>query len=78
MSLVRFHRVLIGSAIVFCAGFSALELLAFARNGGTLELTLGLAFAVAAGLLIFYLWHLRRILGLPKHRSRRGFGEEGR
>lgn len=76
MSLVPFHRVLIASAIVFCAGFSALELLAYSRRGGTLELVLGLAFAAAAGLLIVYLWHLRRILGLPRHRPPRRFGEE--
>ena len=78
MSLVPFHRVLIASAIVFCAGFSALELLAYTRGGGTLELVLGLAFAAAAGLLIVYLWHLRRILGLPKKRPPRRFGQEGR
>jgi hypothetical protein len=78
VSLVPFHRVLIASAIVFCAGFSALELLAYSRSGGLLELVLGLAFAVAAGALIFYLWHLRRILGLPKRRPPRRFGEEGR
>jgi len=70
VSLLPFHRVLIGSAIVFCAGFSALELLAYTRAGGTVELVLGLAFAVAAGLLIVYLWHLRRILGLPKRPTR--------
>ena len=75
MSLVPFHRVLIVSAIVFCAGFSALELLAYSRGGGMLELVLGLAFAAAAGLLIVYLWHLRRILGLPKRRPPRPFGE---
>lgn len=78
MSLVRFHRVLIASAIVFCAGFSALELFAYSRDGGTLELILGLAFALAAGALIFYLWHLRRILGLPKQPPPRRFGEERR
>lgn len=78
MSLVPFHRVLIASAIVFCAGFSALELISYSCRGGTLELVLGLAFAAAAGLLIIYLWHLRRILGLPKGRPPRRFGEEGR
>jgi hypothetical protein len=78
MSLLPFHRVLIVSAILFCAGFSALELLAYSRHGGTLELALGLGFAVAAGALIFYLWHLRRILGLPKGRRPDRFGEERR
>lgn len=70
MSLLPFHRVLIATAIVFCAGFSALELFAYARSGGTLELVLGLAFAIAAGALIVYLWHLRRILRLPRRPQR--------
>lgn len=65
MSLVPFHRVLIASAIVFCAGFSAWELIGYYRGGGTVALIVGLAFALAAGLLIVYLWHLRRFLGLP-------------
>jgi hypothetical protein len=66
VSLVPFHRVLIASAIVFCAGFSAWELIAYYRAGGTGALVSGLFFALAAGLLIVYLWHLRRFLGLPK------------
>jgi hypothetical protein len=78
MSLVPFHRVLIVSAIVFCAGFSALELLAYARGAGTLELVLGIGFAAAAGAFIVYLWHLRRILGLPKPRRPDRLGEEHR
>jgi hypothetical protein len=78
MSLLPFHRVLIASAIVFCAGFSALELRAYTRGGGTLELVLGLGFAVAAGALIVYLWHLRRFLGLPKGRRPDRIGEERR
>lgn len=67
-TLVPFHKLLIASAIVFCAGFSAWQLLRFTRSGGTLDLILGLAFALAAGLLIVYLMHLRRILNLPKSR----------
>jgi hypothetical protein len=72
MSLLPFHRVLIASAIVFCAGFSAWTLLAWTRTHGTGDLVLGLAFAVAAGGLLVYLIHLRRFLGLPKHRERTG------
>jgi hypothetical protein len=78
VSLVPFHRVLIGSAIIFCAGFSALELLAYARGGGMLELVLGLLFAAAAGAFIVYLWHLRRILGLPKQRPPHRLGKDRR
>jgi hypothetical protein len=65
MGLIRFHRVLIASAIVFCAGFSAWQLLAFSRSGSSAELILGLAFAAAAGGLGVYLAHLRRVLRLP-------------
>lgn len=69
MSLIGFHRVLIACAIVFCAGFSAWELLAFARSGRTVDLVMGLAFALASGVLTTYLVFLRRILRLPGRRS---------
>jgi hypothetical protein len=69
-SLIPFHRFLIASAIVFCAGFSAWELMRFASNGRPLDLVMGLAFALAAGLLLVYLLHLRRFLNLPKERPR--------
>jgi hypothetical protein len=64
VGLIRFHRVLIGSAIVFCAGFGAWQLISYAQDGGTADLVLGFAFAAAAGLLLVYLLHLRRILRL--------------
>lgn len=70
MSLVPFHRVLIASAVVFCAGFSAYTLLSYARTRGTLDLVLGLGFALAAGALLVYLIHLRRFLGLPRRPPR--------
>jgi hypothetical protein len=69
-SLLPFHRLLIASAIVFCAGFSALQLVVYARGGGTVELVLGVGFALAAGLLIVYLLHLRRFLNLPPDKPR--------
>jgi hypothetical protein len=69
MSLLPFHRILIVSAIVFCAGFSAWTLVGYARTRVTADLLLGLAFALAAGALLVYLLHLRRFLGLPKHRE---------
>ena len=68
-SLIPFHRFLIASAIVFCAGFSAWELILFARGGRTTDLILGLAFALASGLLLVYLLHLRRFLKLPAPRG---------
>jgi hypothetical protein len=69
MSLVPFHRVLIVSAIVFCAGFSAWTLVAYGRTGAMGDLVVGLGFALAAGALLLYLLHLRRFLGLPKGRG---------
>lgn len=69
MSLIGFHRVLIICAIVFCAGFSAWELMAFARHDRISDLILGLAFALASGALTTYLIFLRRILRLPGRRS---------
>jgi hypothetical protein len=65
MGLIRFHRVLIGSGIVFCAGFAAWQLRAGMRTGRSSDILTGLGFAFAAGLLIFYLLHLRRFLRLP-------------
>jgi hypothetical protein len=69
-TLVPFHRFLIATAIVFCAGFSAWELLRYSRGGGLVDMVLGLSFALAAGLLLVYLLHLRRILNLPRERKR--------
>lgn len=65
MSLIGFHRVLIACGIIFCAGFSAWELLAFTRHDRTSDLLLGLGFALASGGLSTYLFFLRRILRLP-------------
>ena len=69
MSLIGFHRVLIACGIIFCAGFSAWELLAFTRTDRTSDLLLGLGFALASGALTMYLLFLRRILRLPDNRS---------
>ncbi len=61
--MIAFHRFLIGTAIVFCAGFSAWALLAFRSSGGALLLALGLAFGAATIALSYYLKNLRRFLG---------------
>jgi hypothetical protein len=61
--MIAFHRFLIGTAIVFCAGFAAWALLAFRSSGGALLLGLGIAFAVATAALSYYLKNLRRFLG---------------
>lgn len=63
MSLVGFHKVLIASAILFCAGFGGWRLLHWSRGGSASDLLLGLAFGLAALALAVYLALLRRFLG---------------
>jgi hypothetical protein len=65
MDLIPFHRLLIATAIVFCAGFGAWQLVAYARGGGVSDMLVGLLFAALAGGLGVYLAHLRRVLRLP-------------
>ena len=62
--MIYFHRVLIATAIVFCAGFSIRSLLAYRTDGEPLSLILFLSFLVATGALAYYLAHLRRFLKL--------------
>jgi hypothetical protein len=64
MNLVTFHRVLIGTAIVFCAGYGVWEIVGYTRGTGTSHLLLGLAALLAAALLLYYLRSLRRFLNL--------------
>ena len=64
MSLVNFHRVLIAAAILFCGGYGAYELLAFTRGGGNGPLVISGVFLVFAAGLTYYLWHLKRFLGV--------------
>ena len=64
LSLISFHRILIAVAILFCAGYGVYELSAFARSGETGSLFIsGFFFVVTAG-LAYYLWHLKRFLGV--------------
>jgi len=63
VSLIAFHRVLIGSAILFCFGFAVWELMHFWVAGGTGTLVLGLVFVVLGVLLSVYLARLRRYVG---------------
>lgn len=62
MSIITFHRFLITTAIVFCGVFAGWEFVRFSREGGTLELTLGITFSVLAVALVYYLVNLRRFL----------------
>lgn len=61
--MIIFHRFLIGTAILFCASFSA-WMFAGAGNAGTVTDTLlGTAFLLGALALSYYLKNLKRFLG---------------
>lgn len=61
--MIPFHRLLIGTAIVFFAGFAVWAVLWFRSNGEAVVLALGIGSAVAAAALAYYLKNLRRFLG---------------
>ncbi len=63
MNLIAFHRFLIGSAIVFCGGFAGWEFRAYSASGETGTLVMGVVFVFLTLGLVYYLWHLRRLLG---------------
>ena len=63
MSLISFHRILIATAILFCAGYGAFELVRFAKVGGTGSLVLRGVFFLLTGGLSYYLWRLNHFLG---------------
>jgi hypothetical protein len=60
--MITFHRVLIGTAILFCAGLGVWMLSAYWGNGNVVLLVLGVSFALAAVGLSYYLWNLNRFL----------------
>lgn len=60
--MIVFHRLLIGTAILFCAGFAAWSIGSYRETGGAGQLALGVGFAVAAGALSYYLKNLERFL----------------
>ena len=75
MSIIGFHRFLIATAIVFCAVFAAWEFRIFASAGSLGALLIGVAFALAAAGLAYYLANLTRFLSgtrrdAPGHRGR--------
>ncbi len=75
MSIIGFHRFLIATAIVFCAVFAAWEFRIFASAGSVGALLIGVAFALAAAGLAYYLANLTRFLSgtwrdAPWHRER--------
>ncbi len=66
LSLINFHRVLIAVAIFFCAGYGVYEFLAFAESGRIGSLMIAGFFLVVALGLAYYLWHLKRFLGVDE------------
>lgn len=74
MSLIGFHKVLIGTAIVFCFGFAVWELVLWWVTRGPGSLILGGTFLALGALLGFYLRKLHRFLGYPEGPEE---GEEG-
>ncbi len=63
MSLISFHKILIATAILFCAGYGGYELVRFSRVGDTGPLMLGGVFLLLAAGLGYYLWRLNHFLG---------------
>jgi hypothetical protein len=59
MSLIAFHRFLIGTAIVFCLGYAIWEF----DGGGARGVILGSIFTLLSVTLVVYLRHLGRFLG---------------
>ncbi len=60
--MIGFHRFLIGTAILFCAGLGVWMLSAFWGNGNVVWLVLGISFGIAAVALSYYLRNLERFL----------------
>lgn len=61
--MIPFHRLLIGTGILFCAGFAVWAGVRFRASGSVGTLVLALAFAAAAAALTYYLRNLKRFLG---------------
>ncbi len=61
--MIPFHRLLIGTAIAFCAGFAAWAGVSYWQSRSAAAFALALAFLVFAVGLSYYLRHLNRFLG---------------
>jgi hypothetical protein len=60
--MINFHRALIATAILFCAGFAIWSGAAFQRGEGGVNLALAMSFGLATLALAYYLKNLRRFL----------------
>jgi len=66
MSLISFHRLLIATAIMFCAGFAFWEFDDALNGGGTQAFVIGTIFVLLTGGLGVYLKNLERFLGYDR------------
>lgn len=64
MGLIIFHRLLIGTAIVFFLGFGVWSLFEYRASGGAGLLVLGAASLIVTAAFGYYLKNLRRFLRL--------------
>lgn len=62
MSLIGFHKLLIVTAILFCALFAVWQGIIFTRTDAALNVALAVAFALGAAGLTYYLANLQRFL----------------
>jgi hypothetical protein len=60
--MIPFHRFLITTAILFCVGFAAWAFAAYRVTGAGSNLVFAIAFALAGGVLGYYLKNLNRFL----------------
>lgn len=68
MSLIAFHKLLIATAALFCAGFAGWQVFVFTGGASASSLVIGVAFALGAVALVVYLSRLDRVLGRRPHR----------
>jgi hypothetical protein len=69
MSLIGFHRVLIGTAILFCFGYAGWELVLWWVTRRGASLVMGGTFLALGALLGFYLSRLRAFVGYRDEES---------
>ncbi|MBI3015119.1 MAG: hypothetical protein HYY65_08700 [Candidatus Tectomicrobia bacterium] len=65
MRLVIFHKILIGTAVLFGLGFSGWEFLSYRRTGHVEDLVISVSAVMISAALGYYLRNLKRFLALP-------------
>jgi len=61
--MIPFHRILISTAIVFCAGFAIWSGWSYRESRSAGMLATSIVFVGLTGGLVYYLRHLNRFLG---------------